>query len=74
MTHFIELTTPQGQTFLANVSLIHRIVDIQSDNPNGNTYIIGLSQPAGIYVRESYKDIQRALKQDLRLHDPIIKL
>jgi hypothetical protein len=74
MTHFIELTTPQGQKFLANVSLIHRIVDSQSDNPNGNTYIIGLSQPAGIYVRESYEDIQIALRQDLRLHEPIIKL
>lgn len=69
MTHFIELTTPEGHIFLANVSHILRVID-----NSGNTYIGGLTNNGGIYVRESYEDIQRALSNKLRLHEPIIKL
>ncbi len=74
MTHFIELTTPQGHKFLANVSHILRIINDSGKEPNENTYIGGLTNNGGIYVRESYEDIQIALRQDLRLHEPIIKL
>ena len=74
MTHFIELTTAQGEVFLANVTHIGRIFNACRDNPNENAYITGLSQPAGVFVRESYEDIQRALSNNLRLHEPIIKL
>lgn len=74
MTHFIELTTPQGQKFLANVSRIERLVELQRLNSNENTLIYGLTEPAGMYVREMYVDIQKALYDKLRLHNPIIKL
>jgi hypothetical protein len=74
MTHFIELTTPQGQKFLANVSHIERLVELRRLNSNENTLIYGLTEPAGIYVREMYVDIQKALYDKLRLHNPIIKL
>jgi hypothetical protein len=74
MTHFIELTTPQGEKFLANVSHILRVINNSGDKPNENTYISGLNNNGGIYVRESYEDIQKALYDKLRLHNPIIKL
>lgn len=74
MTHFIELTTPEGHMFLANVSHILRVIDNSGNKPNENTYIGGLTNNGGIYVRESYKDIQKALYDKIRLHNPIIKL
>ena len=74
MTHFIELTTPQGQKFLANVSRIERLVELQRLNSNENTLIYGLTEPAGMCVREMYVDVMRALSNKLRLHEPIIKL
>ena len=74
MTHFIELTTPQGQTFLVNVSHIQRMVESQRENVYENTLIYGLTENAGMYVQESYVDIKKALYDKLRLHNPIIKL
>ena len=74
MTHFIELTTPDGHMFLANVSHILRIINDSGKEPNENTYIGGLTNNGGIYVRESYDDIKKALYDKLRLHEPIIKL
>jgi hypothetical protein len=75
MTHFIELTTAEnGKKFIANVSRILRIIDSPGDKKNENTYIGGLSNNGGIYVRESYEDIQRALSNKLRLNEPIIRL
>lgn len=74
MTHFIELTTPEGEKLLANVSQIKRILNSSGKEKNENTFIVGLNNNGGIYVRESYDDIQLALKNNLRIHSPIIKI
>lgn len=74
MTHFIELTAPQGHKFLANVSQIQRILNNPGSAKNENTFISGLNNNGGIYVQESYEDIQKALNEKIRLHNPIITL
>jgi len=60
--------------FLANASHIQRIINSPGNKPNENTYIGGLTNNGGIYVRESYVDVMKALSNKLRLHEPIIKL
>lgn len=74
MTHFIELTTDNGDIFLANVSEIKRIVNSPGERKNQNTYIVGLNNNGGFYIQESYEDIKKALYEQLRLHKPIIKI
>lgn len=74
MTHFIELTMPNGDKFLGNISSINRIINTIGDNKNENTYITGLNNNGGFYIQERYEDIQKALYDKLRLHNPIIKL
>jgi hypothetical protein len=74
MTHFIELTSSEGNKFIANVSQIKRIVDTKGSNKNENTFITGINNNGGLYVKESYEDIQKAIYEKLRLSNPIIKL
>lgn len=74
MGHFIELTTDNGDIFLANVSEIKRIVNSPGERQNQNTYIVGLNNNGGFYIRESYEDIKKALYDKLRLHNPLIKI
>ena len=65
MKNFIELTNPNGEKFLAGVLHIQRIIDSKGDKPNENTYIGGLTNNGGIYVKETYKDVL----VKIRLHD-----
>lgn len=65
MKNFIELTNPNGEKFLAGVLHILRIIDSKGDKPNENTYIGGLTNNGGIYVRETYKEVLEKIK----LHD-----
>jgi hypothetical protein len=74
MTHFIELTTTCGYKFLANVSLIQCLINEKGDKRNENTYIVGLDNNGGFYIQDSYLDIMRALSNNLRPHEPIIRL
>ena len=74
MGHFIELTTDNGDIFLANVSEIQRIINSPGERQNQNTYIVGLNNNGGFYIRESYEDIKKALYNKLRLHNPLIKI
>jgi hypothetical protein len=74
MTHFIELTSSEGNKFIANVSQIKRIVDTKGSDKNENTFIVGINNNGGLYVKESYEDIHKAICEKLRLHNPIIKL
>ena len=74
MAQFIELTTPEGNDFLANISQIKTIVDVQGRNKDENTFIVGLSNNGGTYVQELYLDIYKAIKDKFQLSNPIIKL
>lgn len=74
MTHFIELTSSEGYKFIANVSQIKRIVDTKGSDKNENTFITGINNNGGLYVKESYEDIQKSIYEKLRLSNPIIKL
>ena len=65
MKNFIELTSPTGEKFLAGLLKIQRIIDSKGDNPNETTYIGGLTNNGGIYVRETYKEVLEKIK----LHD-----
>jgi len=56
MENFIELTAIDGSKFLAGLLHIQRIID-KGDEPNVNTYIVGLSNNGGIYVRETYEEV-----------------
>jgi hypothetical protein len=59
MKNFIELTNPNGTKFIANINHILRVIDKsqEGDRPNENTYIGGLTNNGGIYVREKYRDV-----------------
>jgi len=74
MAQFIELTTPEGNDFLANISQIKTIIDVQGRNKDENTFIVGLSNNGGTYVQELYPDIFKAIKDKFQLSNPIIKL
>jgi hypothetical protein len=65
MKNFIELTSPTGEKFLAGLLQIQRIIDSKGDKPNETTYIGGLTNNGGIYVRETYKEVL----EKIRLHD-----
>ena len=57
MKNFIKLTRPNGDVFMANINYIVRVEDTQGEKPNENTYIFGLSNNGGSYVREWYDQI-----------------
>jgi len=65
MKNFIELTQPNGEKFLAGLLQIQRIIDLKGDKPNETTYIGGLTNNGGIYVRETYEEVLKKI----RLHD-----
>jgi hypothetical protein len=65
MKNFIELTSPTGEKFLAGLLQIQRIIDSKGDKPNETTYIGGLTNNGGIYVRETYAEVLKKI----RLHD-----
>jgi hypothetical protein len=65
MKNFIELTQPNGEKFLAGLLQIQRIIDSKGDKPNETTYIGGLTNNGGIYVRETYEEVLKKI----RLHD-----
>jgi hypothetical protein len=65
MKNFIELTQPNGEKFLAGLLQIQRIIDSKGDKPNETTYIGGLTNNGGIYVRETYAEVLKKI----RLHD-----
>jgi hypothetical protein len=60
MTQFIELTMIGGNTFLANVNQINRVVD-EVSTVNGKhkhkTYISGLTNNGGFYIEETYEEV-----------------
>ena len=61
MKNFIELTNTDGSKFLAGLLQIKRIID----KPNGTTYICGLNNNGGIYVKETYKEVL----EKIAMHD-----
>jgi uncharacterized protein YlzI (FlbEa/FlbD family) len=65
MKNFIELTQPNGEKFLAGLLQIQRIIDSKGVMPNETTYIGGLTNNGGIYVRETYEEVLKKI----RLHD-----
>ena len=65
MKNFIELTQPTGEKFLAGLLQIQRVIDSKGDKPNETTYIGGLTNNGGIYVKETYKEVL----VKIRLHD-----
>lgn len=65
MKNFIELTSPTGEKFLAGLLQIQRIIDSKGDKSNETTYIGGLTNNGGIYVKETYKEVLEKIK----LHD-----
>jgi hypothetical protein len=62
MKNFIELTSSTGAKFLASVYHIQRIVDIRGARADENTYIVGLNNNGGFYVRETYSEIVAMIK------------
>jgi hypothetical protein len=65
MKNFIELTSTDGSKFLAGLLQIQRVIDSKGDKPNETTYIGGLTNNGGIYVRETYAEVLKKI----RLHD-----
>ena len=68
MKNFIELTQPTGEKFLAGLLHIQRIISI-GDKPNETTYIGGLTNNGGIYVKETYKEVL----EKIAMHDRTYK-
>jgi len=66
MTQFIELTMIGGNTFLANINQINRVVD-EVSTENGKhkhkTYISGLTNNGGFYIEETYDEVIAKLKE-----------
>ncbi len=65
---------PHGTKFLANVSRINSLINMKGDGSNNNTYITGLDNTRGFYVKESYDDILDTLNNYKGLNTPIIKI
>jgi hypothetical protein len=65
MKNFIELTNPTGEKFLAGLLQIQRVIDSKGDKPNETTYIGGLTNNGGIYVKETYKEVL----EKIAMHD-----
>lgn len=69
MKNFIELTNTNGEKFLAGLLHIQRIIDNKGDKPNETTYIGGLTNNGGIYVKETYKEVL----EKIAMHDRTYK-
>ena len=63
MKNFIELTSEDGKKFLAGLLQIQRIIDdSKGKEPNQNTYIGGLTNNGGIYVKETYAEVLKKIE------------
>jgi hypothetical protein len=67
---FIELTDGNtGKKFLANVQLAQRFLDSEEtisnsrsfEKANGKSYISGLTNNGGFYIRETYQEVKQKL-------------
>lgn len=65
MKNFIELTRTDDLKFLVGVLHIQRIIDSKGKAKDENTYIFGLGNNGGVYVKETYQEVLEKIK----LHD-----
>jgi len=65
MKNFINLTTPNGSRFIANINHIQRVIDNPGAGVDDNTYISGLTNNGGIYVKESYDTVLKLIEEAL---------
>jgi len=65
MKNFINLTMPNGSRFIANINHILRVIEGPGGGKHENTYIGGLTNNGGIYVRESYDTILKLIEEAL---------
>ena len=65
MKNFINLTTPNGDRFIANINHIQRVINDKGDRANETTYISGLTNNGGIYAKESYDTILKLIEEAL---------
>jgi hypothetical protein len=65
MKNFINLTMPNGSRFIANIRQITRVINSPGKNRNENTYIGGVTNNGGIYVKESYDIVLKLIEEAL---------
>jgi len=65
MKNFIELTSRNGEKFLAGLSHIQTIQEFKGEYENENTYIVGLNNNGGFFIKETYEEVLEKIK----LHD-----
>lgn len=57
MKNFIKLTKPNGERITANINHIRNVCDVRGERKDENTYISGINNNGGMYVREDYNTV-----------------
>ena len=61
---FIELTLTNGNKFIANITRIDRVIETV-ENGITKTYISGLCNNGGFYIKETYTQVKNLINNAL---------